>query len=174
MILNPQDLYDRNIVSTENPEIKDSIDNFIQQNGIDVDLDRLFEIQYMPNGKGIAMPFIGKDKSVKTDVIEVKPHETSDGKRVFVLDSRKTYTFDSSFSCEFPANICGEVVGRSSLNRQGVFIRSSWFDAGFNGTVSATIYPSTTMMIERGARVAQIVCRECTSAKMYSGQYQKS
>jgi deoxycytidine triphosphate deaminase len=173
MIYNPKEIFEKDVVSIkENIDyIFPIIDSYIQQNGIDIDCDKLFEVKKPEN----AFPFIGKQNSIKSVWEPILPieHRKYPNSKIFILEKGKSYTFDSSFGCNLPDNICAEIVGRSTLNRQGILIRSSWYDSGFKcNAIGATIYCFNDIVIEQGARIAQIICYEASSAKLYQGQYQ--
>lgn len=165
MFINPKELIENKIITyPENFEITDHW----QPNGLDIDCAKVFNINFD------IYPIVGKKISVKG-----KPEEEglielqSLNSQGWILQKGKTYTFDSSFEINIPEGMCGWVIGRSSFNRQGIFIRSSLFDQGFKGTISGTIYCFNNIVIEEGVRIAQIVmCRSDKGGLMYNGQWQ--
>lgn len=86
--------------------------------------------------------------------------------------------YDITFAqgCKIPNDIMMLIRQRSSLLRNGTFLHSSVFDAGFEteqmGTVMTVQLPIT---IEEGARVAQIYSHQGTPVgedRLYTGQWQ--
>ena len=86
--------------------------------------------------------------------------------------------YDITFAqgCKIPNDIMMLIRQRSSLLRNGTFLHSSVFDAGFEteqmGTVMTVQLPIT---IEEGARVAQIYSHQGTPVGedlLYTGQWQ--
>lgn len=86
--------------------------------------------------------------------------------------------YDITFAqgCNIPNDIMMLIRQRSSLLRNGTFLHSSVFDAGFEteqmGTVMTVQLPIT---IEEGARVAQIYSHQGTPVgedRLYTGQWQ--
>ena len=86
--------------------------------------------------------------------------------------------YDITFAqgCKIPNDIMMLIRQRSSLLRNGTFLHSSIFDAGFEteqmGTVMTVQLPIT---IEEGARVAQIYSHQGTPVgedRLYTGQWQ--
>jgi len=79
---------------------------------------------------------------------------------------------------EFPDNISGLLIGRSSIGRLGLFviISAGWFDPGFKGYAVFEVFNANRVpiKIKVGERVAQMVfyAHEPTS-KPYSGKYQR-
>lgn len=171
MFINPAKILQDGIVTYPSTV---NIADHLQQNGIDIDCDEIWDI----NSKEAII--VGKASNVKLTPKKVEPSDLSfyskkytNGEVGWVLEKGKTYTFESSFGINIPSNMCGWVVGRSTLNRQGVLIRSSWYDSGFKSpTIGATIYCFNTIIIEKNARIAQVLLAEGESASMYNGQYQ--
>lgn len=171
MFINPKLLLETKVITY--PDSKINIDKHIQQNGIDIDCDRIWDLNFK------SIPLVGVDVNAKPNPKELTPSNISfaskelKGKEVgWVLEKGKVYAFESSFDINIPEDMCGWVIGRSSFNRQGVLIRSGFFDAGFNNKIGATIYCFNNMVIEKNARIAQIVLAKGESASMYQGQYQ--
>lgn len=170
MFINPKHLLKDDIITfSEGIEI----DSHIQQNGIDIDCDKVWDLNFN------SIPLIGKTISTKPKPKEIAAGNISfastelSGKEIgWVLEKGKVYAFESSFMVNIPEDMCGWVIGRSTFNRQGILIRSGFFDAGFNNTIGATIYCFNNIVLEKNARVAQIVMAKGDSASMYKGQYQ--
>lgn len=83
------------------------------------------------------------------------------------------YEFESDTTVELPKGVCGWLVARSTLNRNGIFIVSGLYDAGFKGRVGGTIYVPVWSHFEKGARVAQLITARADTIHLYDGQYQK-
>lgn len=92
---------------------------------------------------------------------------------IFVLQPG-VYDFTFKQGCKIPPNYWGEIIQRSSLSRNGTFIRSAIFDAGFEtkniGTIVTVMLP---IHIEVGARIGQFVVHASNEVKnLYNGQWQ--
>lgn len=168
MVVSPKLLIKKKIVTFPK---KILIEKYIQQNGIDVDCLEIYDLDFdkYPVIADSISSF--KPKARLIDPMEIS-RENMDIKG-WVLQKGHAYTFSSSFEINIPNNMCGEVVGRSTFNRQGIFIRSSWYDAGFKGNIGGTIYCFSNVIIECGVRIGQVILREGESASLYKGQYQK-
>ena len=55
----------------------------------------------------------------------------------------------------------------------GAFIIAGVYDSGFNNTIGAVLRVDTTIVLEKGVRVAQIMFFEAESASLYDGVYQE-
>lgn len=66
------------------------------------------------------------------------------------------------------------IIQRSSLNRSGVQLQGSVYDPGFSSdNLGATIYVHVPIVIERHARLAQLLITTNEAvAQLYSGQFQ--
>lgn len=154
MIINPKEIVEKGYI--ENMEGG----NFeVQQNGIDITLGSAEII----NGG-----FLGVDKR------EVKSYTE------MLLDPENNYHFSPEYaysvnfqqSIKVPDNMCAQIVQRSTLNRMGAFIVSGVYDSGFNNIIGAVLRTSAPVVIEKGARIAQIVFTKADPASLYSGIYQ--
>lgn len=155
MIINPQQAFRDGIVTgIDKPDIQ------IQPNGIDVRLESVFLVHVMAE-----LRCEGKKK------IEMEPVEP-DEEGFFALRPFGPYHFMCCESVKLPVDMAATIHGRSTLNRTNILCASGLYDSGFNNRIGFAVYPFNHVRIERGARVAQIVLWEATSAKMYEGLYQ--
>jgi len=134
----------------------------IQQNGIDVRVNKVFKVT-----RGVFK--LSEEESIKLDYVELLPDENN----YFTLQYGKPYVVEMIERVTIPANFCAIVIMRSTLNRQGISLQSALYDSGFKGTISSTIYPFTKFQIKKGTRVAQIVFMEAICNSLYDGQYQE-
>lgn len=142
-----------------------NISTHIQQNGIDVDLDRLF----------ICEPLILTNEISKKTSKEVFSGLIDIGHMVvensFMLEKLCAYVFESSFEIEVPENMSGFLKTRSTLNRNQIFIQSGWYDSGYKGPIGGTIYCFNEAVISKNTRIAQLVMVQSEAASLYKGQY---
>lgn len=77
--------------------------------------------------------------------------------------------------CDFPADVAGTIIHRSSLLRSGNLLMSAEFDPGFvTNQIGSFMTVITPIKIERGARLGQIVCHRTEQpASKYEGQWQR-
>ncbi len=156
MIISPEYIIQNEIIT-----FPDTIDitKHKQQNGIDVDCIELFELSGT-----FEISEVSK-KSVRCIELPLFDNHWN-------LKKGNAYEFNSSFKIEIPNGMGGSVVGRSTFNRAGILIRSSWFDAGFKGIIGGTIYCFNDVVLTKGTRVAQVILHESQKGETYSGQYQ--
>ena len=138
----------------------------MQPNALDITIESVEAIQDGPNDYPLV---IRKDGNVGRQKITLDPIND------VLFDLRPgIYSFESSITCEIPEGVAGWLISRSSLNRNGVFILSGFYDSGFRGKVGGTIYTHGWTQIEKGARVAQLVTPKAEAVGMYNGQYQSN
>lgn len=66
----------------------------------------------------------------------------------------------------------GFVITRSTLNRNGVFLTSGLYDAGYEGVMAAVMHVTMgPMMIKPGTRIGQYLCFEAQTLHKYDGDY---
>jgi len=152
MILNPRK-------AIEEGWIKNYGEECIQPNSIDVRLNKLFAIE------GIL--FLGVDKRDLPEWEEQIP----DRNNFFFLAAGRAYQFECLERVEVPENVIMRLYMRSTLNRSGVFVGAGLWDTGFKNFVGASFYPFCSALIEKGARIAQVVFIKASSAGFYRGQY---
>lgn len=130
----------------------------IQQQGIDLKLDKVYEFTELTNAGYICknnkenkIPFPNLIKTIKID-----------GKDMYRL---KPGYYEVYFeeACNIPSNNTLHYKTRSTLIRSGAVIHSGQFDAGFAtdkmGAFLHVIHPNG-IIIEKGARVCQAICFE--------------
>lgn len=144
--------------------IKHYCDAGIQQQGIDVRLDRIYKIDQSQIGE---VPAVGKTRIPEYHEIKPKNNE-------FCLDPGY-YEVTLCEACDIPSNASLHYKTRSSLVRCGALVHSGQFDAGFKtdamGCFLQVIHPIT---IERGARIAQAIVFESNEVtNTYDGQWQE-
>lgn len=139
----------------------------IAQHGVDLELDSISLI----TGSGFIPK---KGKTVLAERQLIHPVEKSEGVLVWDLDPGM-YDIVFRQGCKIPPNQRLEIVQRSSLLRNGSILRSSVFDAGFEtDQIGTVLYIHNPIVIEVGARVAQIVAIESNEvSNLYNGQFQR-
>ena len=66
----------------------------------------------------------------------------------------------------------GWVITRSTLNRNGVFLTSGLYDAGYKGIMAAAMHiQGSETWIKEGTRVGQFLLFKAETLKMYDGSY---
>lgn len=66
----------------------------------------------------------------------------------------------------------GWVITRSTLNRNGVYLTSGLYDAGYHGVMASVMHVTTgTMHIQKGTRVGQYVNFNAETLSLYDGDY---
>lgn len=143
----------------------------IQQQGIDVRIDRVFEVINFGNG---TVPVKGKTTTPSTvEVATLDTHEDSKG-YFYLPPGYYEVTFEEG--CIIPANCAMHFKTRSSLVRCGAEIRSGQFDGGFEtDRMGAFLKVELPIRIEKGARVAQAIINETYTVEkeyLYDGQWQ--
>lgn len=134
----------------------------IQQNGIDVTMDRLFAIA--PDVTAV----LTEDERIYKPLQEQTPQ---DG--LFLLRTGLVYDWSSDFKVNVPLDHCAMIIIRSSLNRVGCLSNSGNYDSGFVGNCAGVMSSRAgNVKIGLHSRVAQIMFYKCESASEYNGVYQ--
>lgn len=69
-------------------------------------------------------------------------------------------------------NEAGWTITRSTLNRNGIFITSGLYDAGYNGVMAGCMHVNVgPMKVKKGTRVAQYLSFDSESLHEYNGSY---
>ena len=88
------------------------------------------------------------------------------------------YSLTFHQGCKIPSNVKASIVHRSSILRCGGLITSGVYDPGFEvEEMGAVLVVFQELIIEKDARVAQIVMEQCNDVAeedLYRGQWQKN
>lgn len=146
----------------ENKTLVNNIDNdMIQPNTIDLRVQSISLI-----GKGE----FSIDEETKTHRKHNEMEQDEDG--YWELDGGSCYAIDSNQYIEMGEGEIGIVVGRSTFNRNGVFIVSSVYDSGFRDYIGATLYNIGGLTrIRYGTRFAHLILAKAETLSMYTGEY---
>lgn len=134
----------------------------IQQVGIDLTVNTIYKV----SGVG----FIPKEgKTVLPTYTEIPWEE--DGTATLGPGS---YEIKFNEGCNFPKNVAGNIIHRSSVLRSGALLMSAEFDPSyFCDSIGSFMTVINPIKIEKGARLGQIVChRTEVEADSYQGQWQ--
>ena len=113
-----------------------------------------------------------KDKTLVEEYDEVPPTLTPTGKYMFHL-TEGTYSITFDQGCKLPEDRTAFIRHRSSILRCGSIITSGVYDPGFEvDEMGGVMFAHRELVIEKGARVAQIIMLENNTADMYDGQWQ--
>jgi len=122
--------------------------------------------------KKVVGGIVMQDKTSVADYIEVTPNINGDGKFIYKL-SPGTYSLTFDQGIELPANKTAFIRHRSSVLRCGGIITSGVYDPGFQvDEMGAVLLATESIIIEKGARVAQVIVFENNPAELYDGQWQ--
>ena len=114
-----------------------------------------------------------KESTGLSDYESIMPTLTSNEKFIFELQPG-TYSLTFEQGIKLDANHTAFIRHRSSVLRCGGIITSGVYDPGFEvDEMGAVLIVAKPLMLERGARVAQIVMMENNPAELYDGQWQK-
>lgn len=114
-----------------------------------------------------------KDKTTIFPYDEIAPTINDDGKFVYIIEPG-TYSLTFEQGCELDANHTAFIRHRSSVLRAGGIITSGVYDPGFTvDEMGAMLIATERIVLEKGARIAQIVMMENLTAELYDGQWQK-
>jgi dUTP pyrophosphatase len=140
----------------------------VAQHGIDLNVIEIHQVF----GGGI-IPTEGKTVIGKSEKVDLT-YDAPNTKRNFWLLQPGVYDLKFAQGCNIPPDMMMLIRQRSSLLRNGAILHSSVFDAGFKTkNIGTIIVVNTPIMIEYGARVAQIYGHTCTPVEnLYDGQWQ--
>ena len=133
------------------------------QVGYDLTLKEVKQI----NG-GIVMA----DKTIVDDYTEIMPTKNTNGKLIYKLEPG-TYSVTFEQGVKLPTNRTAFVRHRSSVLRCGGIITSGVYDPGFAvDEMGGVLIATKSIILEKGARVAQIIMFENQESEAYDGQWQ--
>ncbi len=166
MIINPREAIAAGWITGDIPE------DHIQPNGIDFTVDSVYTQLNTDQTFFLGLESKTHTQWKKYDTFRAKH---SDGiVDSWFLKAQGMYDFSSPLRVQLPADgVSALLIGRSTLNRNGVFITSGWYDSAFEGQISGMLRTSqANAIIAKGARIGQIIFFKSDAAKAYNGQYQ--
>jgi dUTP pyrophosphatase len=114
-----------------------------------------------------------KDQTAVEEYTQVMPTFTSTEKFIFELQPG-TYSLTFEQGVKLDANHTAFIRHRSSVLRCGGIITSGIYDPGFEvDEMGGVLIATQPIDIELGARVAQVIIFENSTAELYDGQWQK-
>jgi deoxycytidine triphosphate deaminase len=120
----------------------------IQPNTIDLRISEIFEV----DNKEVLV--LGESAKQTRTLLKL----TTDEAGFYHLEGGKTYQVMSSTYIKVAENEIAIVMGRSTLNRNGVFVISSIYDSGFEDYIGASLYNLTGhTKLEKNSRVAHLI-----------------
>lgn len=144
--------------------LKGMDDNQLQPNGIDL---RIRQAAKLDVGCKLEM-FNCSTNHAKQNNVETRLIQN---KKCFFLPSFSPHLVETYEYISVPKDVVALVFGRSTLNRNGVILRASIYDSGFENFVGFVVYPFINFTIETGTRIAQVVFQSAETSHMYEGQY---
>lgn len=151
--------------------IKGALEENVQQQGVDI------RIKAVNKAKGMGV--IPKEgKTILPDYEEVKAlhfKNKESGRMVYGwMLPAGVYDIVFEEGVEVGSGYCMKPLTRSSVVRCCARVESGLYDAGFKTDhCGAMLYVSSPILIEQGARVAQLVCLESNEVEnLYNGQFQ--
>lgn len=146
----------------ENGWVKNVKSEWIQPNGIDISLDKIFQFNFNNFFKLTNLETQHRDRSILNFNFA----------GLWELEKGNAYDFISRVYVEIPEGICGWVIIRSTLNRNGLYLGSGLYDSGYKGPVCGTLYNlGGIVLIESGVRVGQLVLANSDNEALYKGKY---
>ncbi|MEM0052803.1 MAG: deoxyuridine 5'-triphosphate nucleotidohydrolase [Nitrososphaeria archaeon] len=133
----------------------------VQVNGVDLTVEKIFTFK----GSGAVL----KDSVSIPEYVEV----SSDEKGRYFLD-KGAYIVQVREKISIPLDTVGICFPRSSLIRMGVYVGSALWDSGYSGFSKVLLKVENPIVIEKGARFAQLVLVRCEKKALegYKGRYQ--
>lgn len=136
-------------------------DEAVQPNAVDLTLGKVFRI------KNDLFVIDANNNKQHRGVEEIQPDE--DG--FFYLEPG-SYEAVAQETVAVGEDEAGYIIGRSSLNRNNILIRSCLYDSGYNGVCAFVMtIGSGPVKIQKGTRFGQYVSWKAEALKSYNGSY---
>lgn len=114
------------------------------------------------------------DKTIVEEYSEITPTKNINDNLIFKLDPG-TYSITFEQGIKLPTNRTAFIRHRSSILRCGGIITSGVYDPGFEvEEMGGVLIATQPIIIEKGARVAQVIIYTNMTAEAYNGQWQGS
>ena len=148
------------------------VEQFLQTNNLGSKAQVGYDLT-LKSVKRINGGIVTQDKTTVEEYTEVPPFQNTNGKFIYRL-SPGVYSLTFDQGCKLPDNVTAFIRHRSSVLRCGSQIESGVYDPGFEvDEMGSVMFVHKEIIIEKGARVAQIIMFENAPADLYDGQWQK-
>jgi deoxycytidine triphosphate deaminase len=140
--------------------------SFVSPNALDFTLDKLFTIE---EGNEFIISETSKQMRGGEQLLPVGdassiPH--------WKLLTNSVYDGMSNLYVRVPEGVAAMLIIRSTFNRNGIFLTSGIYDAGFNGNIGFAVHNrSGIARIAPGTRIGQIIFVASDSVGQYAGGY---
>lgn len=169
MLKNSQYIYDNVIIADE----KNSTKKYCKkaQVGVDLTIKKIFKISNAGE--------VNIDKTIIPNYEEYKLIEKEN--RYYFYLEKGTYIVELNEGIKLGKNNTALIIMRSSLNRCGVTIQSAVWDPGYTTeteneiktmSVRLTVDTDKGFIVEKNARICQILVFENENCDLYNGQWQ--
>lgn len=139
--------------------------SFVSPNALDFTLDKLFTIEARNE-------FVISETSKKMRGGDPMP---GDDEGYWRLLMNEVYDGMSDFYVRVPEGVAAMLIIRSTFNRNGLFLTSGIYDAGFNGNIGFAVHNrSGIARIAPGTRIGQLIFVASDSVGTYAGGYSHS
>lgn len=141
-----------------NSKITNIKDEFVQENSVDVRIDKLFAIR--PDT--FVLEKEDEVERVHRSIVELKTDDDD-----FWLVQPGVYEFVSNSSIQMGRDECGWIITQSTLNKNGCYVSTRLFESGFDGLINGTLVVNGgPLQIQRGACVGQFVCQKAENTSI--------
>ena len=135
----------------------------VQPNGVDLTLDRIVE----QRETGALL----RDGVTIGERDPVPLEERDDDRETYAL-APGGYVLQYAETVSIPEEHVGFILPRSSLMRNSAMLNTAVWDAGYTGRGEGLLQVHHDVVLERGARVCQLVLAAADHEAVYEGQYQ--
>lgn len=143
--------------------VEPTTDEQRQPNGVDLTLDAVFTIE-SPGRIGREGKELGDRRPVEPTVAE------GAGERYRLTPGG--YVVRYGETVHIPDGHVGFIYPRSSLLRNGAMVNTAVWDAGYRGRGEGLVQVHHPIVLERSARIAQLVLARADHEGTYDGDYQ--
>jgi deoxycytidine triphosphate deaminase len=143
-------------------------DEQVQPNGVDLTVEAIFD-QQGPGRIARGGRTIGDRRAIPLSDDETTATEAAAG--VYALQPA-SYILQYAEEISIPTDHVGFVYPRSSLLRNSCMLETAVWDAGYTGRGEGRLTVGHEIVIEPGARVAQLVLASADHDGEYDGAYQ--
>jgi dCTP deaminase/dUTP pyrophosphatase len=150
----------------------DQVESFLDTRGLGAKAQVGYDLT-LKEVKRINGGMVLKDKTVVEDYTPVSPVLSATNKYLYHLEPG-TYSVTFEQGCKLDTKTTAFIRHRSSMLRNGTIITSGVYDPGFEvDEMGGIMFVTNQLVVEKGARVAQIIMFENNDAEAYDGQWQK-
>lgn len=163
------------IIHSKN-HVSDVDEKSVQPNAVDIRISELFRIEAddmrITIGETVPKQFFPQKPIDPQTTLGLNQGPI----KTYRIDPLSSYQFETIHNVKIPGGMCGWLIIRSTLSRNGLIMSGGLYDAGYDGIIGGTIHNLTNgaVLLEENCRIGQFIMSDSETSHLYDGHYNQN